>query len=73
MTIEIEICGPMRLGPIHRDWPREDDRGDCPDCGGECAPECGRHPLGCLYGGPTDETAYWLIVKGCERYHGEPE
>ncbi len=25
----------------------------CSECGGNCDPECGRHPLGCLYGGVT--------------------
>ncbi len=43
----------------------------CPECGGDCAPECGMHPAGCHYGGFTEMTAYWLVVDGCDRDHGE--
>lgn len=43
-------------------------RGDCPECGGQCAPECGTHPLGCIFGGPG--TGYWMIADGCELDHG---
>jgi hypothetical protein len=41
----------------------------CKDCGGNCGPECGRHPAGCIYGGTT--TGYWLVVDGCFLSHGE--
>ena len=43
----------------------------CERCGGDCAPECGRHPLGCIYGGFTTKTAYWLAVDECKLNHGE--
>ena len=39
----------------------------CPECGGDCAPECGRHPAGCTFGGTGD--GYWLIMDGCDRPH----
>lgn len=45
----------------------------CPECGGDCAPECGRHPAGCVYGGFSEYTAYWLIAEGCDREHPAPE
>lgn len=45
----------------------------CPDCGGNCDPECGLHPLGCIYGGFTKRTSYWLIAEGCELEHPAPE
>jgi len=46
----------------------------CPTCGGHCAPECGQHPAGCLYGGFSHGS--WLIVPGCPLAHdpdGEEE
>ena len=60
-----------QFGPLFRDWIGNSPKGDCPDCGGQCAPECGIHPKGCVFGGPSDDTVYWLIAKGCELYHGE--
>ena len=45
----------------------------CPDCGGDCAPECGRHPMGCVFGGFTEVSAYWLVTEGCPRKHGGEE
>lgn len=58
----------MSIGPFveHDGAP-----GLCPDCGGQCAPECGLHPLGCVYGGFSAFTAYWLIADGCTLDHGE--
>ena len=58
------------IGPIRREWQGEEPDGDCAHCGGQCAPECGLHPKGCIYGGFTEATSYWLIVEGCELYHG---
>ena len=43
----------------------------CPECGGDCSPECGVHPKGCHYAGFTHATAYWLVAEGCELDHGE--
>ncbi len=43
----------------------------CPECGGNCAPECGRHPAGCVYGGWG--YGYWMVADGCDRSHGEDE
>lgn len=43
----------------------------CVDCGGDCAPECGMHPMGCLYGGFTEATSYWIAVVGCPLDHGD--
>ena len=63
----------LTIGPLYRDWPHDSPAGDCPECGCQCAPECGLHPAGCVWGGPTDETSYWLIADGCPLYHGEPE
>ncbi len=60
----------MTIGPVFRDWVGVEAKGDCKECGGLCSPECGRHPKGCIYGGFTDATSYWLIVAGCELYHG---
>lgn len=44
-------------------------RDPCPNCGDDCAPECGRHPAGCIYGGSS--VGYWLIADGCDRRHSE--
>jgi hypothetical protein len=41
----------------------------CPECGGQCCPECGLHPAGCVYGGFSH--GYWLIAEGCDRSHSE--
>ncbi len=42
----------------------------CGECGGNCDPECGRHPLGCLYGGITYcEWAHVAVEK--TRIYGE--
>ena len=61
----------MRIGPIRREWRGEEPKDKCPDCGSQCAPECGVHPAGCIYGGFTEQTSYWLIATGCDLYHGE--
>jgi hypothetical protein len=58
----------MAFGPTQTQRRRELAKGDCPECGHQCAPECGRHPLGCVYGGPD---GYWLIAEGCDLDHGE--
>ncbi len=63
----------MRMGPLKRDWKGAEPKGGCPECGGQCDPECGKHPAGCLYGGFTRETGYWLISDECKLYHGEVE
>ena len=39
----------------------------CPDCGGNCDPECGQHPKGCLYGGIVCNE--WAVATGCELPH----
>ena len=39
---------------------------NCERCGGG---ECGLHPAGCVYGGFSAFTAYWLIAEGCELDH----
>ncbi len=43
----------------------------CPECGGNCAPECGLHPAGCIYGGFS--VGYWTRTEGCTLNHGEEE
>lgn len=60
----------MTIGPERRGWAAEPTPGDCPDCGLQCAPECGVHPVGCFYGGGSTETGYWLIADGCGLFHG---
>jgi hypothetical protein len=45
----------------------------CPDCGGQCAPTCGEHPAGCVYGGFSAYTAYWLVAEGCDRNVDHPD
>lgn len=62
------ICQSMRLGPTQSQFKRELAKGDCPTCGGQCAPECGLHPKGCVWGGGD---SYWIIADGCELDHGE--
>ena len=64
---------PMRIGPEHFSswWKQHDPDGDCPECGGQCDPECGKHPAGCIFGGFSK--TYWLIVEGCPLFHGETE
>lgn len=59
------------FGPLRRDWQKPEPPGSCPDCGGQCSPECGVHPAGCIYGGWTEASAYWLVSEGCELSHGE--
>lgn len=44
----------------------------CEDCGGNCAPECGMHPLGCVYGGFSELTSYWIAIDGCSLDHSGP-
>lgn len=61
----------MRIGPVCREWVGVQPKGECPECGGQCAPECGIHPKGCIFGGFTEATSYWMIAEGCELYHGE--
>lgn len=62
----------MTLGPMRKDWARDEPPGDCAECGGECdGAECGLHAAGCVYGGFTQATGYWLIADGCPLYHGE--
>jgi hypothetical protein len=63
-----KIIMEMSLGPCESEWTREPTTGDCPECGGQCAPECGRHPLGCIFGG---HDGYWMIAEGCKLFHGE--
>jgi len=60
----------MRIGPIRQEWVDEEPQGTCPECGGQCGEECGIHPMGCVYGGSTEQTGYWLIAEGCELDHG---
>lgn len=38
----------------------------CVECGGG---ECGLHPKGCVYGGFSAYTGYWLVADGCELRH----
>lgn len=45
-----------------------DENPKCPECGGDCAPECGRHPMGCMYGGFSE--GYWIAIDGCPLDHG---
>ena len=44
---------------------------ECPDCGGNCEPECGRHPRGCLFAGV--QPGYWQIAPGCRLEHRDVE
>lgn len=65
----------LRIGPVRKDWPvLPEPRGNCRVCGGQCdGADCGLHAAGCVYGGFTSETAYWLIAEGCPLYHGESD
>jgi hypothetical protein len=56
----------MRIGPVVTEL---GPRGDCPDCGGRCSPECGRHAAGCVFGGFGE--GYWLIADRCPEWHGD--
>ena len=49
----------------------ENEKEKCPECGGNCSPECGLHPKGCIYGGLSK--GYWLVVEGCTLSHGEAD
>jgi hypothetical protein len=40
---------------------------ECPDCGGNCDPECGQHPAGCLYGEMI--CGEWAIAPKCRLPH----
>jgi hypothetical protein len=57
----------MKIGPSIIE--QELTRGDCPDCGLQCSPGCGYHPLGCFYGGLG--YGYWVYDPACEMDHGE--
>lgn len=59
------------IGPMVKEWKNNPPKGDCPECGSQCSPTCGMHPNGCIFGGFTEQTSYWLIADGCELYHGE--
>lgn len=63
----------MIVGPSRDQWPNGAAMppGDCGQCGGQCFPECGKHPKGCIYGGFTRQTEYWTYSPDCELYHGE--
>ena len=61
----------VRIGPVRKEWVGNEPEGGCLDCGGQCGDECGIHPAGCIYGGFSEQTSYWLIVDGCNCYHGE--
>lgn len=66
MAVKPDNPRSMRIGPIH-------PKGDCKTCGGQCdGDDCGLHAAGCVYGGFSESTSYWLIVEGCPLYHGEP-
>jgi hypothetical protein len=58
----------MKLGPTLSQYRRELARGNCPECGGQCSPECGIHPKGCIFGGMDP---YWMICDDCKLDHGE--
>jgi hypothetical protein len=60
----------MCIGPEIRDSSIM-ARGDCPDCGQQCAPECGEHPLGCFFGGFS--YGYWIFDPNCTLDHGVRE
>lgn len=59
----------MRFGPEYNENTPEGPKGNCLHCGGQCEPECGKHPLGCFYGGFSK--GYWMIADNCQLYHGE--
>jgi hypothetical protein len=61
----------MRIGPEVRNWVGKEPKGDCSVCGGQCSPACGFHPAGCVFGGFSNSTSYWMIAEGCNLYHGE--
>lgn len=61
----------MSIMPSTNEWTMEDPKGDCVECGGQCAPECGTHPMGCIFGGFS--YGYWMKVEGCPLFHGEPD
>jgi len=66
------IVRALRIGPMVKDWVGEGPEGLCSQCGGQCdGDDCGLHAAGCIYGGPTKQTAYWMIADGCYLYHGE--
>ena len=46
------------------------DNDSCPGCGGNCSPECGKHPAGCFYGGFGK--GFWTIAEGCVLEHSTP-
>lgn len=64
----------LRIGPLRKYWPKDEPKGDCKHYKGECdGTDCGLHKAGCIYGGFTSQTSYWLIAEGCPLYHGEKE
>lgn len=52
---------------FREEQPLNDPDEPCPHCGGDCAPQCGTHPAGCIYGGPAQ--GYWLVAEECQRQH----
>lgn len=75
-----------RKGPSRKDWQqhrwvaicpilRQETEGamGCYDHCDDCVPYCGMHPAGCVFAGGAlpESEQYWLIVKGCPRFHGE--
>jgi hypothetical protein len=64
----------LRLGPLRKNWPHEAPDGSCVNCGGQCdGHDCGLHAAGCIYGGFSDQTTYWMIAASCFLYHGESD
>jgi len=65
-------------GPRLMNWTGEEPAGECTWCGGQCAPECGKHPLGCTYSWHSEwlwdlfgQWGYWKSVPECDLYHGK--
>ena len=66
------IVREMQLGPPVSAWATEAPRGNCHECGGQCdGGECGAHALGCIFGGFTEQTSYWVYNPECPLWHGD--
>lgn len=62
----------LTFGPLRKDWTGSEPKGDCSHCGGQCdGNDCGLHASGCIYGGFTTDTSYWMYSDKCPLYHGD--
>lgn len=59
------------LGGTIKDMRPKLPSGSCANCGGNCSPTHGQHPMGCVLWGPIPIQIHWHKVDGCPLRHGD--